>query len=180
MWVFCGWFAYAGRPRDAAARRPITTVATRRGRARRRPLQNRSADPAFCLATEHLVAVRARRPRLHGQAPRPAPRLEARSPHPGVPQPSFRQRRQLGHKNAPSRRKNAISRQAYILYGEIDNILVRGNLLGGNLGDMAFFNVTVAAQTFGQRGYLHSQCVIFMRQTADDLFDHLFVGGVCE
>ena len=92
---------------------PITTVATRRGRARRHPLQNRSADPAFCLATEHLVAVRARRPRLHGQAPRPAPRLEARSPHPGVPQPSFRQRRQLGHKNAPSRRKNAISRQAY-------------------------------------------------------------------
>ena len=91
---------------------PITTVATRRGRARRHPLQNRSADPAFCLATEHLVAVRARRPRLHGQAPRPAPRLEARSPHPGVPQPSFRQRRQLGHKNAPSRRKNAISRQA--------------------------------------------------------------------
>ena len=94
---------------------PITTVATRRGRARRHPLQNRSADPAFCLATEHLVAVRARRPRLHGQAPRPAPRLEARSPHPGVPQPSFRQRRQLGHKNAPSRRKNAISRQAYCL-----------------------------------------------------------------
>ena len=80
---------------------PITTVATRRGRARRHPLQNRSADPAFCLATEHLVAVRARRPRLHGQAPRPAHRLEARSPHPGVPQPSFRQRRQLGHKNAP-------------------------------------------------------------------------------
>ena len=94
---------------------PITTVATRRGRARRRPLQNRSADPAFCLATEHLVAVRARRPRLHGQAPRPAPRLEARSPHPGVPQPSFRQRRQLGHKNATSRRKNAISRQAYVI-----------------------------------------------------------------
>jgi hypothetical protein len=69
---------------------PITTVATRRGRARHRPLQNRSADPAFCLATEHLVAVRARRPRLHGQAPRPTHRLEARSPHPSVPQPSFR------------------------------------------------------------------------------------------
>ena len=89
-----------------------TTVATRRGRARRRPLQNRSADPAFCLATEHLVAVRARRPRLHGQAPRPPHRLEARSPHPAVPQPSFRQRRQSGHKNAPSRRKNAISRRS--------------------------------------------------------------------
>ena len=43
----------------------ITTVATRRGRARHRPLQNRSADPASCLATEHLVAARARRPRLH-------------------------------------------------------------------------------------------------------------------
>jgi hypothetical protein len=69
---------------------PITTVATRRGRARHRPLQNRSADPAFCLATEHLVAVRARRPRLHGQAPRPTHRLEARSPHPSVPQPSSR------------------------------------------------------------------------------------------
>jgi hypothetical protein len=81
---------------------PITTVATRRGRARHHPLQNRSADPAFCLATEHLVAVRARRPRLHGQAPRPPHRLEARSPHHAVPHPSFRQRRQSGHKNAPS------------------------------------------------------------------------------
>jgi hypothetical protein len=46
---------------------------------------NTVADPAFCLTTEHLVAVRARRPRLHGQAPRPPHRLEARSPHPGVP-----------------------------------------------------------------------------------------------
>eukprot|EP01046_Picozoa_sp_COSAG06_P005261 COSAG06_NODE_233_length_19608_cov_129.527244_7_plen_191_part_00 len=63
------------------------------------------SDPAFCLAAEHLAAVRARRPRLHGQAPRPPHRLEVRSPHLGVPQPSFRQRRQSGHKNAPSRRK---------------------------------------------------------------------------
>ena len=93
---------HAGRPRDAAARRP--------DHHRR---QNRSADLAFCLATEHLVAVRARRPRLHGQAPRPTHRLEARSPHPSVPQSSSRQRRQSGHKNAPSRRKNAISCQAF-------------------------------------------------------------------